>query len=351
MNYNQARLIALWQESFGDSRQWIEKYFRYVLNPEFNISLSHGDKLCSSLFLVPYKMNLYGKELSCSYVSGACTDIRMRHNGYMSQLMKRALDKSFNQGDDFMVLIPANRSLYGYYDHFNFATVFYVNRQHYTSLHNFHGEGLNIRTENLNEDKIWEYFSTKEKEMSGRILHSRKDLHNILWDVEDDSGKIIAVEKNGEISGISFVVPEENAVIVKEIMADNDSAEKDLLTYITGDYPGKDIIIEARVGNSDHIMEAKGMLRIVNVRKVLESIAETYPDISQVIKITDNILKENNNIFRIHRGKVEIVTDSRLETDNEMDIKTLAEVLFSSSATGKLFGLPSFRPSMSLMME
>lgn len=344
--------IALWQECFGDSRDWIEKYFEQVLKPEFNVSLTLSDgTICSSLFLLPYKMNFCGKKATLSYISGACTSVNMRHKGYMNRLMHNAIELSYRNGDCFMALLPANISLYGYYDRFGFASVFFINEQRYTSAHNFHGTGINRLIENADTDLLWKYFNKKEKDLNGRVVHNRNDFDNILWDNAYDGGRTVAVCKAGVITGLAFIVPRNEEIAVKELFYDNDAANNDLLEEIKKLYPEKDMVVEVRSGNGFLAMEPYGMLRIINVEKVMSMVAQANPELSNVIKVNDGIIPQNSHTFRIHRGSVEIYDDFKDRINMELDIKTLAEVLFCTPATGKLSGIFSVSPSMGLMLE
>lgn len=113
------QIIKLWHDVFGDS----EEYIKYFLNDcQHKICLGYykEEKLVSMLFLIDCKyMNLNGK-----YIYAVCTDENYRSNGYAGQLIEKAKEYM----NDFLWLIPANDSLFGYYEKFGFITKLYSNK-------------------------------------------------------------------------------------------------------------------------------------------------------------------------------------------------------------------------------
>lgn len=339
----------LWQTSFNDRPNWIELYFERVFDPKNVLIVRQHEQLVSCMSLIPYKFNYQGSTLPMSYVSGACTDRCHRNAGNMTALMGTALKHSYDRGDDLMALIPANRPLFFFYDKFGFATVFFIKEERYTSLHTFKFTGE--FSEISDHDQIYDFLHREELKINGRILHSRKDFDNILWDNETDGGKILAIGNKGHAEALAIVVPKDDETVVKELLAVNENAGRAMLASAKSHFPDTDIVVEAHIKDNERPVEARGMLRIINAYEVLTAIAKNNPAISQTFKISDNYIRENNHIFIIDGGKVTVNDEWKGKIDTEMDIKTMAEVLFNTHATGSLFGVPSVRPSMSLMLE
>lgn len=339
----------LWSENFNDRPNWIELYFNRVFNPDNALILRRHEEPVSCMQLIPYGFNYQGAVLKASYVAGACTGKKYRKAGNMTKLMGEALEFSYERGDDVMILIPADRPLYFYYDKFDFATVFYIKEERYTSLHTFKmTPGFEIIDD---EDTIFNFLQREEAKIEGRVLHTREDFENILWDNESDGGSVIAIGHDGHVEAVAFAVPSEDGAIVKELMFLTAEARETILGKVKELFPDKDIIVEARVIDDERPIESRGMLRILNVYSLLQAIAGKNPSLSQVLKISDTRLAYNNHIYVMDWGDVRIADDWTGKIDTEMDIKTMAEVLFNTHATGNLFGLPSSRPSMSLMLE
>lgn len=341
----------MWDENFNDSPNWTDLYFEKAFSQDSALVIEHENRPVSCLSLFHYDFRYSGRMLKAGYVSGACTSPRHRRAGNMTALMGRALRFAYDRGDAFMCLIPANRNLFYFYDRFGFASVFYIREMRYTSLHNFKPSGINKLSTEQDTEKLYDYYHAKELEMDGRVMHSRKDFNNIVWDNQCDGGKLLSVENNGVITAFAATVPSAAEVVVKELMADDGCAEADILDAIKSVYPGKDIVVEGRAVGSEKPIEARGMLRIVDARKVLETLAAANPSVKVSLKITDPLIEENNRLYSIENGKVKVDAAQNVNPDDELDIKTLAEVLFSTSAIGDLFNLPARRPSMALMLE
>ncbi len=95
------KIIDLWQEAFGDSREEI-LYFTDNLKNGKCIGICKDDELASMLFLV--KCN-FG-----SYVYAACTRKKYRSGGYMTELLDYA-----KSDESPLCLIPASDSLVDFY--------------------------------------------------------------------------------------------------------------------------------------------------------------------------------------------------------------------------------------------
>lgn len=342
----------LWKECFNDSPNWTDLYFDRVFSRGNLLMKYVGRSAASSMQLLPYKFNYMGRELAMSYVSGACTSRRYRGQGFMSGLMRQALDVALKRGDALMALIPASEPLFAYYAKFYFEPVFLIKKEHYTSEHRFHGDDTLSVVINPDEKLLWHYFSQHEKLMNGRVVHSEKDFFNVLWDNAEDGGKVIAAtSRNGEIVGLLFCVPEHDELTIKEIMANSPAVAHTLLATAMELYPGLQLTVNSPVGEATQAAQPWGMMRIVNVMTIFQTLAASAPDLSQYVKIIDLDIADNNHIFKIEQGTVEVADGYCGKLTNELDIKTLAGVLFNTTATGELFGLPAVRPSMSLMLE
>ena len=116
----------LWHEVFGDDPKWIDMYLRHN-GGEDNL-LYHLDKsgshIVSQLYMPRYRMTMHGQPITAAYITGAATGRAERSQGHMGRLVRDAIRRASERGDAMLMLIPADRRLYGYYDRFGFSTVF-----------------------------------------------------------------------------------------------------------------------------------------------------------------------------------------------------------------------------------
>lgn len=100
-----SEIIELWQEAFGDSREDVIFFLENCKNKSC-LCLESDKELKAMLFLVDTEID----DVQSKYIYAACTKKNCRKNGYMSMLLRFALDKY-----DSVALIPANEPLVDYY--------------------------------------------------------------------------------------------------------------------------------------------------------------------------------------------------------------------------------------------
>lgn len=115
------QIISLWCDVFiGDSREDVE----FFLDNSKNISCLgylEEERLVSMLFLI----DCIYSELKGKYVYAVCTHKDFRCRGYSSMLINEAK----NYMNDFLWLIPANLSLFAFYEKLGFKTKLYSDKK------------------------------------------------------------------------------------------------------------------------------------------------------------------------------------------------------------------------------
>lgn len=107
------QIVSLWHNVFGDDEAYIN-YFLDNCNNKYCLGYFVNDKLVSMLFMIECEYcGCKGK-----YLYAICTDENYRRREYAASLVEEA-KKYMN---DFLWLIPANKSLFNYYSRFGFET-------------------------------------------------------------------------------------------------------------------------------------------------------------------------------------------------------------------------------------
>lgn len=106
-------IFLLWKEAFGDTEEDIQ-FFIDNCKYKSVLTLSDNNVLHSMLFLVDADVN----DTKYKYVYAACTSKQSRGMGYMSALLRYAVN-SYNN----VLLIPADDNLVRYYKKRNFNKV------------------------------------------------------------------------------------------------------------------------------------------------------------------------------------------------------------------------------------
>lgn len=343
----------IWKECFDDSPQYVDMYFDRVYNDADGMVLQRGDKVVSSLLLQRYRMMIGSSEVPVSYIAGAATRRNARGNGYMSQLMIDALHESRNRGDVLCTLIPAHEWLYFFYDRFDFSTIFYIDRQRFTSLHAFAGGGDYHILEDPFAPEVFDAFEAMERERGGMVLHNRRDFLNILDDLrmDPDSRFVVMADAEGRIASMAWATAQPDMVTVRELLGVSDEARTAALRYLRGLYPDRPFTVMAPAAASRRHLYARGMGRIVNVEACLAAVAASHPKWSTVMKVTDRLMPENSHIYTIRSGKVTVTDDTQVHPSLDVTLEVLNRLAFSEPWVGEIVGFPSERPHMSLMLD
>ncbi|MDE6086606.1 MAG: GNAT family N-acetyltransferase [Muribaculaceae bacterium] len=346
----------MWRESFSPREEWLDMYFNNVYKPEEAITMIASDDdeiIASSLLLQRYMYYFHQMPIPVGYISGATTRSEYRDRGYMSELMRDAMNIAYDRGDVLMTLIPADRSLYFYYDKLGFGTIFYVDEARYTAMHHFEYSGKYRMINAEDNHEVFRAVDSMLRNQDNVMLHSYGDFQNILRDVTMDGGRsIVMVDDNtSEIVAFALAVPGENSLTVRELLYTGLDARNAALETLRRIYVEQPITVLLRPGERNIPIHARGMGRIINVKKLLETYASRYPEIKQTIKVYDAILPQNSHIYVIDRGEVIINDGFGGKIDIDVTQEVLLSILSSDKPIGEIFNLPTARPYISMMMD
>ena len=114
-------VIALWKEAFGDSEEYVKKFFD-KMNGEKNMILRIEEgKTVSMASMLPVKCGNYRGR----YIYAVATAEKCRGRGYCRQIMAFIHDYMAEGGENFAILVPAEKSLFDFYKKMGYSqTVF-----------------------------------------------------------------------------------------------------------------------------------------------------------------------------------------------------------------------------------
>jgi predicted acetyltransferase len=342
------QIRRIYNNAFTDDLSWNRRFFDLIYTPEDGLVLTKSDRPVSCLLLQKYQFKFCGSAIPIAYITGAATDKSQRGNGYMSELMANALKTSFNRGDFFATLVPATEGMFRYYKSFGFATVFYLDCERYTSLHKFEKSDNYKRVEPIYDD-----FAELELLREATVLHSEKDFELILADNMHDNGVVRAIANvnDNTIAAMAFAVSNGKEIVVRELLAVSADAAESVLSELKEAMPELPMLVWAMPTKRNVQLRARGMCRIINVEKVLSKMATAHPEINQVIRVYDDKIAENNGIFIVSDGKCQRANPSEKKVTLEASVTTLTSILFSETAIGEIFKLPTERAMLPLMLE
>lgn len=121
-------LVELWHKVFGDEEEYIRLFFKEAYyDSECFVKLVDG-KVVSAFYLLRCKIRFSDKTYEGRYLYAAATLPEYRGKGIMSELIGEAVAYCKEVNLDYIALVPASESLYGYYGRFGFVEAMYKYR-------------------------------------------------------------------------------------------------------------------------------------------------------------------------------------------------------------------------------
>ena len=114
------RLVEIWQESFGDEKEYIGFFMSRRFDNVDTLVFEKNGTIVSQLFLISVSI----KDLNGYYLYAAATDPEYRGEGIMSSLLEYAKKFATENKKDFIFLVPGTKSLYSYYKKFGYEESF-----------------------------------------------------------------------------------------------------------------------------------------------------------------------------------------------------------------------------------
>lgn len=334
--------------SFDDPAQWQQWFFDNVAvnEDEIYITANAKGRAAATLLMQPYDFLFHGTETKVGYISCVATRPEDRSKGLASRVIADALADAQSRGYAMCVLIPAARHLEYFYRRLGFATVFYDGIERYTSLHSFSSCGA------MPVEPTFAMLHDLEERCACSVLHSHADFRNILADLAlERSAQAIAMT-DGDCAAMLFAVADGDAVTVKSLLADNDTIADAALAELKKHTGEKSITVYRPPGfGAPAVLRPFGMARITDPAALLSALAAAHPGLHMTIRITDRLLPEAAGIYTIAKGICTVAPAHPGKLDLDITPEVLAAILFGNRDTGRIFGLPTRRPYMALMLD
>lgn len=124
VNEDREKLIKLWCDVFGDTSEAVKIFFEYHYKPENTLVYDVNKNVVAMLYLLEGNFVISGERYPSYYLYAAATDAKYRGKGIMGKLLDFAKETAASRGKDYICLLPAEESLYGYYYKHGYKSVF-----------------------------------------------------------------------------------------------------------------------------------------------------------------------------------------------------------------------------------
>ncbi len=320
----------LYEQSFEDSKQFVDYYFDEKIVAERVMAIKENNSIIAMLHLNPFRVQMNNKSYDVSYIVAVATHIKFRNRGYMGQLMEAALNRLYNQGEVFSLLMPIDSRIY---ERYGFGFI----EDHIK---------MDINTKTISTENIpytcWSFtekdlsllcrqFEKFSKNYNLITMRDEKDFLKLYKELRTDNGSIIVFKE-----GYLMMYYEGNILHIREIVYNTVDAFYEITSFIQEkSRMGRVVIFDHEYSKlkyyipniKDNTITVKPfmMARIINVEEFINKNIDLFVENIR-IKVTDSYIGMNNAVYQITENKAAkyIVSDY----DFEIDIKTLTQLCF-----------------------
>ena len=205
---NREHIVSLWQECFGDKRDYIEFFLNEC--PHICISKTESGVPVSMLFLLDGMI----ENRKTAYIYAACTSVSFRGRGYMAELIEYIRKYCVCKKYDALFLVPAEESLYDYYRKFGFIDAF-----------RRYGFSVNSEADILSESKeitdADEAASIRNR-LLNRIPSFCFDSDTSVYSIKEHfrCGGKVYVKRDSDSETLIFTFIDNGKIVIKELLSD-----------------------------------------------------------------------------------------------------------------------------------
>jgi predicted acetyltransferase len=340
----------LWAYCFENYEPFFSWYFREYYQEENTLGAFLGNKLLSSLQLIPYNIYLRGSVLPTSYIVGVASFPESRGGGIVGKLMQEALVELRKRKHGVSLLMPFQA---GFYYPFNFEICYHhykyeIKLEDLRPVASVYGDFVEIEgTDNITElNKVYQQFV---QERHGFIIRSPRNWRLLLEEHIGEKGFSYLLQKEGNFEGYILYYLKDNKMIIREMAYTNYKAQKSLFKFIY-DHRSQVEYLEWNAPLDDSTFyflkdPKKGITlypfltaRIVDVAEVLSTIS--YPkeiNTELVFRVKDNLAPWNNNVFHLTvvNGRAKI-QETKRPPNFIIDIGAFSQLVFGRLSVGDL---------------
>lgn len=331
--YEHTQTRPLWERVFEeDTSEFLDYYYTDKVEDNEIYVIEKDGEICSMLHLNPYLLKIGKKEEGSRYIVAVATDFGHRGQGYMTELLRKAVRDMYTVKLPFAFLMPADEKIY--YPH-NFRYIYAATEWEAAAadgeelsmkklLQHVKGQKVLLRIASMADCKSISQFAERILEEKYQVYVKRDWLYYemMLREQISQNGGILLAESEGEIKGV-VLYDEENGFTVREPLTapGYESAFEDGGLILTAKEKKKPIV----------------MARVLHVESLLSCMTCTE-DVEFSFILVDPVIRENNKLFII-KGNCEhlVVRTKPLMRKRQDDIQMISV----DALTTLLFGYKS----------
>lgn len=339
------QLRASWKAIFSDNDPYLDHYFKHIFRPEYSYILDENNEIVSSLQIHPYDYKLLQSSLHFGYFYAVYTKESYRNQGLANSLLNNTLHDLYNKEIILTGLIPATTSLFSLYEKYDFVTTFFLWEKYYKPQPNEQTLTLLPYTPDLFK-VAFTFFDAWQNLQTNGLYKTEENFAITIQNHQLDNGKIYLSYDVDQLRAIIFV-HETKEVKVREIFT-APMFYKASLNAILRHYSLAKILVQSCLPTMESHKRNYAMARIVNVYKILSLLAANNPQVVCEISIQDNLLSQNEGVFKIMNGECKKIANAAHK--DALSIAQLTKIMMLGGSIDCITILPSL-PYLGLLMD
>lgn len=213
-------LKSLWQETFGDTREYIDDFFEAHYQPQNTLVHMEEGVPAAALYMIPYQRKTLTGTQNLYYLYALATKKTFRRQGIMGSLLQHAELTAKERGIDALFLIPANPELFDYYVKAGYReggalTQLIIQRSDLLDfLKTMNIDQHQILLQPGTDGQIWDYYTKSPYYQETCVLLSRRQHSFYLEQLEKSGGKqMLFFTENGN-GGYLLYQPQQHSGVL-----------------------------------------------------------------------------------------------------------------------------------------
>lgn len=267
----QKQLSDLWQICFEEQPRPTNFFFNNRFQPQNCLVYKVENQIAAMVHLLPAQIFEKDRVVSAHYIYAAATLPQYRSKGYMGALLKAAAYVGEKRGDQYSVLLPANRKLYDYYAKFGYVP-------------NFETRFLTLPFSEMQAAAAYgrknKVLLTFRQMIGTRNAQIRSQIGSVLWDETAVAyayginrlygGRLICSRTGNQFAYALCRMDGAEQCEIVEIMADDDTFVN-LAANILVEMPAQNY--KLRLPNNQALFGGQGKVSLFGMTKPLSSIS------------------------------------------------------------------------------
>ena len=144
------------------------------------------------------------------------------------------------------------------------------------------------------------YLRDKMQERAMYVQHPLSDLRAVVDDMRLAGDTLWEAHRGSLLVGVAVCRAEDDGVLLREYLCDDDEARDALIAGIAAHYGRTEVdIVDLTATEGEYF----GMARVIDAEVMLAAYARLHPEKELLMRVTDDLLTDNNGCYRIAGGQ------------------------------------------------